>query len=47
MELKSFGENSNGEFMINFDFMKYMDEEEEEKYKGCSFEAMIYDNYIE
>lgn len=41
MELKNFGnKESKGQFVIDFEF-------ENEKYKDCDFEAMIYDNYIE
>ena len=33
--------------VINFNFAERLTDEDIEKYKECSFEAMIYDNYIE
>ena len=48
MELKNFGnKESEGQFVINFNFAERLTDEDIEKYKECSFEAMIYDNYIE
>ena len=48
MELKNFGNNeSNGQFVIDFNFAEFFTDEEKEKYKDCSFGAMIYDYHIE
>lgn len=48
MGLKNFGnKESNGLFVIYFNFAEHLTNEDIEKYKECSFEAMIYDDYIE
>ena len=48
MELKKFGnKESGGQFVIDFEFTRLMDDDDKEKYKDCDFEAKIYDNYIE